>query len=127
MSPVEPEPLPGKDGGRKAQPGQGRGLFLCEEMRAARREEVDLSWKGCEGRTTSPFLWAEQLLLHLPWGVLPERDSAHLRPHPPDWSGSPPRCLMVLGEGGVKSQAQDIYRQCGLTFLPREERSRKEG
>lgn len=76
------------------------------------------------------LLWVGQLLPHIPVEVL-GRGPTHLPSHPP-WAGQEVlnaslfgyRNLTVLGE--VKLQAQGIYSQCGLTFLPREGRSRKE-
>lgn len=86
---------------------------------------MNRSWKECQRRASSLFLWAGQLLLHIPVEVL-GRDCPPA-PSSAGWSGSPPRCFTALGEGGMKPQAQDIYNQCGLTFTPRKERSRKEG
>ena len=62
-----------------------------------------------------------------PCGSSPGKRVCPPAPSPSGGSGSPPRCFTVLGEGGMKPQARDIYSQCGLTFPPREERSRKEG
>lgn len=78
------------------------------------------------GRASPPsgqgilFLWAGQLLLCIPLKVLLGRHSTHIPFHPLRLVRSPPRCFLVLNEDAVKSQAQDIYRQCGLTFLPRD-------
>lgn len=67
-----PEPQPGKDGGRKASPSQGSDPFLYEEMAGVRRDGADLRRKGCIGRTSPLFLWAGELLLY-PLEVLGKR------------------------------------------------------